>query len=493
MVVLAASLCNSTLGAEDEAPPQTAQEVFARMDEARKAVKTARYEIKQRNVYSEPVFYDDDDPGRIQTGAREIVVPAGTATISEITVITDGEKYLYKYSMPMITMIDKGITVSSGVDIWDGEKALLYDTAMKRLIINGSPRGSPLMPENIYLFHFGLWRWSRPVFWLAGVREFQDRPLYLLIRERDDGRMSVWIDPERDWTIARLTCERLLKRPEKNAEQGNTPGEGNYVKLLETDIEYAQDKSGLWRPARIAQRVYRERDEELVGTTERTWEVKKADINEPLSEKEFWPDVPDNYPVVYQEGTPDMRFSVEFKFLWDRSLSPDELDALIDQNTRTKIEESRRKLNEMLGGPAVGDPAPEIKVEGRGGETFSIEDCRGKYLLLVFCPSGLENLLDAQFIIETEWAVGGDERLAIVALQTDALADIKAAHRWIQMNDLTWRVLFIHPEEFSSISDNYGVVNRCPIFLIGPDGRLIARNLWGEGIKEAVVKALQGE
>jgi Thioredoxin-like len=79
-----------------------------------------------------------------------------------------------------------------------------------------------------------------------------------------------------------------------------------------------------------------------------------------------------------------------------------------------------------------------------------------------------------------------DNRFALVGLSLDDKPEIAA--NYVAKHNLKGHQGFLGKE--SPMSERYGVTSIPRIMLIGPDGKLVANNLSGPGIKTAVRQAL---
>ena len=76
----------------------------------------------------------------------------------------------------------------------------------------------------------------------------------------------------------------------------------------------------------------------------------------------------------------------------------------------------------------------------------------------------------------------------MISLSLDqAAADAKT---YVDKNSLSWNQAFLDGAWDAPTVKSYGVRGIPSIWLIGPDGKVIARDLRGDGIKSAVAAAL---
>jgi peroxiredoxin len=139
----------------------------------------------------------------------------------------------------------------------------------------------------------------------------------------------------------------------------------------------------------------------------------------------------------------------------------------------------------------VGDVAPTFAVktlDGRGAE-IKLSDYAGKYVLLSFwattCGPCLRETANLKTISEM---FGADDRLAIIGVNLDAKPD--AARAYVIKNQLNWTQGHAGDWSHTDVPQSFGVRGIPAILLIGPDGKLIAKNLHGEQVRPALEQAL---
>jgi protocatechuate 3,4-dioxygenase beta subunit len=139
----------------------------------------------------------------------------------------------------------------------------------------------------------------------------------------------------------------------------------------------------------------------------------------------------------------------------------------------------------------VGDRVLAVTARLADGRPLDLAALRGKFVLLVFWHASQS--LPRSFIppVKATWeAFGRDPRLAIIGLNGDSSAEIM--RRYLADKGLDWDQRYVGDrEDFDPISAAFGVRWPGGVFLVGPDGRLIARDLRADTIKQAVAKALR--
>ncbi len=137
----------------------------------------------------------------------------------------------------------------------------------------------------------------------------------------------------------------------------------------------------------------------------------------------------------------------------------------------------------------IGDMAPPFEVKTVDGAPLRLADFRGKFVLLDFWAVWCRPCVhETPFLKETYQAFGANARFAMISLSLDP--DAAAPREFARKNDIPWTQGFLGEWSKSAVTPQYGVEGIPAIFLIGPDGKILARDLREEAIKEAAGKAL---
>ncbi len=139
-----------------------------------------------------------------------------------------------------------------------------------------------------------------------------------------------------------------------------------------------------------------------------------------------------------------------------------------------------------------GDFAPEFTVQRIGGkdrgERVIPSDLRGKLVLIDFWATWCQpTLAEMPALKRVQAAFGGDRRFRLVSLSCDRT--IGPAERYIEKEGRTWTHGFTGGLG-SGVCTDFKVRLLPATFLIGPDGRILARNLRGASLEAAIRKAL---
>ena len=136
-----------------------------------------------------------------------------------------------------------------------------------------------------------------------------------------------------------------------------------------------------------------------------------------------------------------------------------------------------------------GDIAPEFNVKDLNGKPLKLADYHGKYVLLDFwatwCGPCVGETPNMKAIYD---AFGKNARFAMISLSLDS--DPAAPKRFARNRDLVWTQGFLGDWSNDKVTATYGVYGIPAIFLIGPDGKIVATDLRGARIHKTVAAAL---
>jgi peroxiredoxin len=132
----------------------------------------------------------------------------------------------------------------------------------------------------------------------------------------------------------------------------------------------------------------------------------------------------------------------------------------------------------------AGVVAPDFEATTLNGKPFKLSDLRGKLVFLDFwatwCAPCVAELPNVKKIHEKFAARG----LTVVSISFDR--DAETARKFAADKQMNWAQVWAEKADKGPIADLYGVGGIPATFLIGPDGKVVERDLRGEELVEAV-------
>lgn len=177
---------------------------------------------------------------------------------------------------------------------------------------------------------------------------------------------------------------------------------------------------------------------------------------------------------------------------WHESIAP--LYQLLDQHKRTMTAElaALERLEGSIDehGLKIGATAPPFEVKTLDGKPLSSKTFAGKWMLIDFWATWCGPCRgEVPHLKEVYEEFGKDKRFVMISLTIDdSMLDPK---QYVKDNKMEWVQGFLGKGWNAPLLKLYGVHSIPAIFLISPEGKVVARGLREGAIKEAVAKAMK--
>ena len=164
---------------------------------------------------------------------------------------------------------------------------------------------------------------------------------------------------------------------------------------------------------------------------------------------------------------------------WGKNWLTDDGELLVTQRTPAYMVE--------LG---VDDNAPPLAATTFDGKPLNLNDYRGKYELIDFWAAWCAPCIDEiPQLKETFEKFAKDDKLAMIGVALDD--DLDAAKKLVAKQGLPWVQVSVDGSIEGAVTRAYRAQSIPAIYLIGPDGKIIAKDLRGRQILQVVSKVLE--
>lgn len=144
---------------------------------------------------------------------------------------------------------------------------------------------------------------------------------------------------------------------------------------------------------------------------------------------------------------------------------------------------------EMLVVVNVGDAAPVFVTKTFDGKPLQLADYSGKYVLLAFwgtwCSPYVAEVPNLKGIYDK---YGNDPRFVMIGMAVDQSAELPKD--FVQKNGIAWVQGYVGDFQHADVAKSYGVRSYPSLWLIGPDGKVLAKAMRVEQLRPEIEKAL---
>jgi peroxiredoxin len=149
----------------------------------------------------------------------------------------------------------------------------------------------------------------------------------------------------------------------------------------------------------------------------------------------------------------------------------------------------RLVLKRQPKGLSVGDFAPPFLVKTLAGDVVGLGDLRGKFVLLHFWSPQVNNcVIELPGLQAVCDRFVKDDRLAMIGFCLTTESD--ELNKIVKTNGISWPQVMLRDRWADSIVAEYQAGQLPKTFLIGPDGKLVAKDVTNDKVAQAVANAL---
>ena len=162
-----------------------------------------------------------------------------------------------------------------------------------------------------------------------------------------------------------------------------------------------------------------------------------------------------------------------------------EVPGTTEAAAKMAVHRMRRRYRRLL-----REEVSQFEVDTVNGQVLKLADCRGKYVLVHFWATWCGPcMIETPRLNAVSDAFGDDERVVMIGLSLDS--DLDSWKRYVDRNKNHWIQAFLGGRNKSAVPNRYGLQGIPETFLVGPDGKILARGLRGEAIEKAVANSLK--
>lgn len=136
----------------------------------------------------------------------------------------------------------------------------------------------------------------------------------------------------------------------------------------------------------------------------------------------------------------------------------------------------------------IGVEFPDFQVEDINGKSLSLDQFKNKVVLIDFWATWCPPCIDEMPNIVKTYEMYHDQGFEIIGISLDQ--NKNKFLRFIEENNMTWRQYYDGKRGQNSLAQKYSVDSIPSTFLLDANGKIIAKNLRGSALEEAIKEAV---
>ncbi len=145
----------------------------------------------------------------------------------------------------------------------------------------------------------------------------------------------------------------------------------------------------------------------------------------------------------------------------------------------------------VIANPKIGEMAPTFAIKTVHGKEFKLEDLRGKFVLIDFWAVWCGPCRGETPNVKAVYDEFGGDRFEVLALSLDN--ETAEPIKYAKDHDLKYMQGFLGKWGDDHVTKLYGIKGIPSMWLIDPDGKIVAKGLRGAKIHSEVKKALEAD
>ncbi|MGM9701620.1 MAG: redoxin domain-containing protein [Prevotella sp.] len=299
-----------------------------------------------------------------------------------------------------------------------------------------------------------------------------------------DGKFTFVLESDRFNEAYEIAIGSNPAHPTFFAEKGTVTIEGKYNELFFAKASGTRANNEYFAYRRKVAQTSEDRNKEVAAVLKGNLSEEQKQARKDAVIKKYDAIMAKHVTDLIGDGT-----SLAAVYVYWQSMmmySADEIEATLKKFNPslvpTKYYKDLEKRALTLRGTAPGATAPKFEGVTPDGKTMSIDDMKGKYFILDFWASWCRPCRAEGKNIKAIYEQLKDKNFDVLSVSSDQ--DEAAWRKAMQEDGMTWKQLLLVGENQKKVYAQYGIIGIPAIWVVDPNGKIIAKQLRGEKLKQ---------